>query len=69
MKVRSGRIKKTNKKKTPEKFNDDVLSENYDVIVIFPTYSQFKATQKQDSGRIVCKCYVFINSNVLSYKN
>ena len=29
--------------------NDDVISENYDVIVIFPIYGQFGAMQKPDS--------------------
>ena len=45
------------------------MPENCDVIVIFPIYSQFGAIQKPDSKRIVCKTYVFINSNLLSYKN
>ena len=38
--------------------NDDVISENYDVIAIFP-----------DFGRIVYKINIFINSNLLSCKN
>ena len=45
------------------------MSENCDVIVIFQIYGQFGAIQKPDSGSIVCKTYVFINSNLLSYKN
>ena len=49
--------------------NDDVISENYDVIVIFPIYGQFGAMQKPDFGRIVYKIYIFINSNLLSCKN
>ena len=51
------------------KFDDDVMSEHCDVIVIFPIYGQFGAIRKPDSGRIVCKTYIFINSNLLSYKN
>ena len=31
-------------KKTSKKFNDDVMSENCDAIVIFPIYGQFGAT-------------------------
>ena len=31
------------------------MSENCDVIIIFPIYVQFGAIQKSDSGRIVCK--------------
>ena len=44
------------------------MSENCDVIAIFPIYGQFGAIWKPDSGRIVCKTYIFINSNLLSYK-
>ena len=56
-------------KKTSKKFDDDVTLENCDVIVIFSIYVQFGALQKGDSGRIICKTYVSINSNLLSYKN
>ena len=45
------------------------MSENCDVIVIFSIYGQFGATWKPDSGCIVCKTYIFINSNLFSYKN
>ena len=45
------------------------MFENYDVIAIFPIYDQFGAIQKPDFGHIVCKSYIFINSNLLSYKN
>ena len=41
---------------------------NCDVIVIFPIYGQFGAIRKPDSGHIVCKPYIFINNNLLSYK-
>ena len=52
-----------------KKLVDDVMSENWDVISICPIYGQFGAIRKPDSGFIVCKTYVFINSNLLSYKN
>ena len=45
------------------------MSENCDVIVIFPIYGQFGAIRKPDSGRIICKTYVFINSYLLPYNN
>ena len=45
------------------------MSENYDIIDIFPIYGQFGAIWKPDYGRIVYKTYIFINSNLLSYKN
>ena len=38
-------------------------------IVIFKIYGQFGTNQKLDSGGKVCKTYIFINSNLLSYKN
>ena len=45
------------------------MSANCYVIAIFPIYGQFGTAWKPDSGRIVCKTYIFINSNLLSYKN
>ena len=40
-----------------------------DVIVIFRIYGQFEAIRKWESARIVCKTYIFFNSNLLSDKN
>ena len=51
-----------------KKIDDNVMSENCDVIVIFSIYDQFRAIQKSDSGRIACKIFIFINSHLLSYK-
>ena len=62
------KLDKRNKTKST-KFDDNVMSANYGVIVIFPIYGQFGAIQKPDSGRIVCKTYIFINSILSSYKN
>ena len=36
------------------------MSANCDVIVIFPIYGEFGAIRKPDSGRIICKTYIFI---------
>ena len=68
--MKLGPATKLNKKnKTASRnFDDDAMSANCDVIVFFPIYSQFGATRKPDSSRIVCETYIFINSN-LSYKN
>ena len=44
------------------------MLENFDFIAIFPIYGQSGAIWKPDSGRIVCKIYIFINSNLFSYK-
>ena len=45
------------------------MSKNYDAIVIFQIYGQFGAISKPNSGRIVYKTCIFINSNLSSYKN
>ena len=52
-----------------KKFDDNVVSENCDAIVIFKIYGQYGAIRKPDSGRKVCKTYIFNNSNLLSCKN
>ena len=52
-------------KKTSKQVDDDVMSANCDVIVVFPIYGQFGATRKPDSGDTVCKTYIFINVNPL----
>ena len=45
------------------------MSANYDAIVIFLIYSQFEAIRKLDFGQMVCKTYIFINSDLSSHKN
>ena len=39
-----------------------------EVNAIFSIYGQFGAIRKPDSGRLVCKTYLFINDNLSSYK-
>ena len=56
-------------KATSKKVDAGVISEDYDVIAIFPTYHQFGAIRKADSGRIICKTYIFIKSEFLYYKS
>ena len=56
-------------KATSKRLHDDVMLQNYDVIEIFPVFCQFEAIWRPDSRRIICKTYIFTNSNVLSYKN
>ena len=69
--MKLGPVTKIDKKRktTSKNFDDDVMSGSCDVIVIFPIYSQFGAIWMSDSRCIVCKTYIFINSNLLSYKN
>ena len=45
------------------------MSANCDIIVIFPIYGQFRVIWKPDSGRRAWKTYIFIYSNLISYKN
>ena len=68
--MKLGPVTKLHKKKktTSRRLDGDVLSENCDVIVIFPIDGQFGVIRKPDSGYMVCKTYVFINGNLLSYK-
>ena len=40
---------------TLKKFDIDIMSENCDVIAIFPIYGHFGAIWKLDSRHIVCK--------------
>ena len=42
-----------------KKFDDDFMSKNFDVIVIFRIFGQFGAVRRPDSGHRVCKIYVF----------
>ena len=66
-----GSVTKIDKRNKPtsKKFNDEVMTENYAIIAIFPIYGQFGAVRKLDSGHIFCKTYIAINNNLLSCKN
>ena len=67
--MKLGPVTKLKRNKTNSKrFDADVMSENYDVIVIFQIFGQFGATRRPDSGHRVCKSYVFSNRN-LFFKN
>ena len=59
--MKPGPVTKLDKRNTGTSKND--------VTVIFPIYGQFAAIRNLDSGRIVCKTYILINSNLLSYEN
>ena len=45
------------------------MSENCKLIVILPIYSQSGAIWKPNSRCMDCKTFIFINSNLLWYKN
>ena len=62
------KLDKTNKAAS-KKIVVAVILANCDVIIIFPIHNQSGAFQKPDFGHIACKTYIFINSNLLSYKN
>ena len=57
------------KKTTSKKLDDDFISKNCDVIAILAIYGQFGAIWKPNSGGVVCKNYIFMNSNLLTYRN
>ena len=69
--MRLGSMPKLDKgnKKTSIKYNYDVMSVHCDAIVNFPINGQFEAIRKPDSGYIVCRTFIFTNSNFLSYRN
>ena len=69
--MKLGPVTKPDKKNkiTLKKIEDNVISRSCDVVVIFPVFGQCGAIRKPDSGCTVCKTYIFINSNLLSYKN
>ena len=64
--IKLGPVTKLEKriKTTSKKFKEDVMSASCKVIVISPIYAQSGSIRKPDSRRIVCKTYIFINSNV-----
>ena len=68
--MKLGSVTKPDKKNkiASKTISDDVMSKNSDFITIFRIYDQFGTIRKPDSGRIVCKTYIFINRNLLPYK-
>ena len=52
---------------TSNKFDDDLMSANCDAIAFFSISGQI--ILKPDYGRMVYKTYIFINNDLLSYKN
>ena len=73
--MKLGQVTKLDKKKkkkntaASKNFDDDIMSANCDAIIIFPIYDQLGAIRKPDSVCMFCKAYIFIKSNLLSYKN
>ena len=50
----------TRNKTTSKTFDHDFMSQNCEVVALFPIYGQFGTILKLDSRSIVCKTYVFI---------
>ena len=67
--MKLGAVSKVGKKNTTtsKKF-DNVMLANCEVIVLFSIYGQFSAIRKPDSGHMVYKTYIFINTNLSCYK-
>lgn len=65
--MKLGTVTKPDKRNkiTLKNIENNVISTNYKIAVFF----WFMANLKQYSGCIVCKFYLFINSNYLFYKN
>ena len=61
------KLYKTNKA-TLKRFGNDVMLADCDVIIIFPIYGPLGAIQKPDCGHVICKTYIFINSNFILQK-
>ena len=66
--MKRGTVTKLDKKNktTSKKFDDGVMPENCDVIVIFQIFGQFGSVRRPDSKHKVCKSYFFNNSNHFS---
>ena len=65
--MKLGPVAKQEKQNNVKKFDDGVMSTNCEKI--FPIYGQFGVIRKPDFGSIDCKTYIFVKSNLLSYKN
>ena len=66
--MKLGPVTKLYKRNNTSKIFDVNLA-SCDVITPFSIYVQFGAIQIPDSGCIICKTYIFINTILLSYKN
>ena len=61
---------KVKNKATSRKFDNYVISENCDVIAIFPIYGQFGAIWNPDSESIVCICnFLSVTFNLIKTEN
>ena len=67
--MKIGPVSKTDKRNNVKTIDLEIMLEHFHVISIFPVYGQVGAIWKPESGCIVCKTYVVINSNFLFYKN
>ena len=56
-------------KRNVKKIEDDIMSANGEILVIFAIYGQFRAIRKSNSRRMVHNSYNFISIKLLSYKN
>ena len=68
--MKIGPVTKLDKRNTAtlKKADDDIMSANYEVIIVFLIYGKFGAILEPDSGHIVRNFYILLNRNLLSYK-
>ena len=61
--IKLGEVTKLDKRNetTSKKFDDDVMSENCEVIVIFWIFNQFEKSRGRVSNRESAKSYIFSN--------
>ena len=69
--MRLGPVTKLDKKNktTSKNIDGDVISVNFDAILVFLIYGQSGAIWQTHSGCLVCETYIFVKSSLLSYKN
>ena len=67
--MKLGPVTKLGKRNTvpSRKFDDDVVSADCGVIVIFPIYGQFGAIRKPNSGRMICNVRLTFSLTVTLY--
>ena len=52
-----------------KKVESDVISAKCNTIATFPIYGRFETIRRVDSRLMFCNTYIFVNNNLLSYKN
>ena len=62
-------VTKIDNKNNVKKFDDEVMSGNCEVISIFLIYGTFGTIRKTNSGRMICKFYIFYKCYLTKTEN